>query len=167
MKINIAKIKQAKGLSQTFLVEENGQDFAFDGEMIKFLSPIKVKCEITNTGEIFTVNGSFETRLGLQCGRCLEEFVLPMEVAFDAAFALQSEDEEIRLLDGDEIILDEIINEALLLDLPLKFLCNEECKGLCPQCGCNQNEKACFCSKPIDPRLGVLAELLKDKPKGV
>ena len=161
MKINIEKIKLAKGLSQTYLIEENTQDFTFHGENIKFLAPLKVKGEITNSGEIFTVDGSFETKLGLQCGRCLEEFVLPMEVAFDAAFALASEDEEIRLLDGDEIILDEILNEALLLDLPLKFLCNEECKGLCPQCGCNQNEKTCSCTKPIDPRLGVLAELLK------
>lgn len=161
MKINITKIKQIKGSSQNYIVEENGKDFIFDGENIKFLSPFKVECVITNTGEIFTVAGKFKSTLGLHCGRCLDEFVFPVEVAFDAAFAQQSEDDEIRQLNGDEIILDDILYEALMLDLPLKLLCNDECKGLCAQCGCNLNEKQCTCSQPLDPRWGVLGELLK------
>ena len=62
--------------------------------------------------------------------------------------------------DGDRIDLDEIVREQILLALPTRQLCAEDCKGLCPSCGANLNEKACGCEQQqTDPRWSALEAL--------
>ena len=67
---------------------------------------------------------------------------------------------ELFLLEGDEIDLDEILSTCFVLDMETKFLCSEDCKGLCSTCGKNLNLGPCECRKPIDPRFAVLEQLL-------
>lgn len=173
MNINIAKIKLARGLSNKFLLEEQAQNIIFEGQEITFISPIKVIGEVVNAGSVFTVSGNAETVVKLNCSRCLDEFELPFNMSFDAVFAQHNQpdkdNDDVRIFSGDEIILDDLIIETLLLELPLKYLCNEKCKGLCTQCGQNLNNGLCGCDKSVDPRFSVLAELLnvEDKLKGV
>ena len=60
------------------------------------------------------------------------------------------------------IDLDELLTADILLELPSKFLCSDNCKGLCPKCGANLNETTCNCTtKQIDPRLEVLKQLIE------
>ena len=70
------------------------------------------------------------------------------------------DDPELFLLQGDEIDLDEILSTCFILDMDSKFLCKEDCKGLCPDCGKNLNLGPCECRKKIDPRFAVLEQLL-------
>ena len=62
--------------------------------------------------------------------------------------------------EGDEIDLDEILSTCFVLDMETKFLCREDCKGLCDRCGSNLNLGPCGCRKQIDPRFAVLEQLL-------
>ena len=70
---------------------------------------------------------------------------------------------ELFALESDAVDLDEVLETLFVLDMDSKFLCREDCKGLCAQCGANLNDGPCGCKKPIDPRLAVLEQLLDKK----
>ena len=73
----------------------------------------------------------------------------------------REDNDELILVESQEIDLDELVMSDLLLTLPMKHLCREDCKGLCAQCGKNLNEGDCGCKKkPVDPRLEALRKLL-------
>lgn len=70
--------------------------------------------------------------------------------------------EDYIVIEGDELDLDELIYSDIILLTPTKFLCKEDCKGLCPTCGKNLNEGDCACAKQqTDPRLEALRQLLQ------
>jgi uncharacterized protein len=92
-----------------------------------------------------------------------------MEIPFSEKYkeASPGDDEEkleLAYFLGDEIDIADLVRESLLLAQPLKKLCKEECKGLCPKCGINLNVSTCSCNKEImDPRLMVLQQFLNKK----
>lgn len=127
------------------------------------------------------VRGRLTAGAGLQCGRCLEPYVLPITQDVDV-FALPAQaerkdddPEDVQLSDrdlvvayykGDRLDVGELMREQMLLNLPMKRLCREDCKGLCPTCGANRNTKDCGCPppQPGDARLVGLASLFdKDR----
>ena len=77
---------------------------------------------------------------------------------------IEGEDSDtILLVPGMKLDLDELVYSEVMMSLPMKHLCNAECKGICFKCGKNLNEGKCDCpEKEIDPRLQALADLLKD-----
>jgi len=95
----------------------------------------------------------------LVCVRCLGEFLLPMDVAFDT-FAERSgtgnrrdeieleRDDYMLFHDGRSLDLSDPVREALLLELPIAPRCRDDCKGLCPRCGGDRNTDACACDAP-------------------
>ena len=72
-----------------------------------------------------------------------------------------STDDDIVLLESDEVDVTELARDAFILDMDTKFLCSEDCKGLCPGCGADLNCESCRCKKAVDPRLAKLAQLLQ------
>ena len=70
------------------------------------------------------------------------------------------ENDDILLLDGGELDLEEVFTTDLVLAMEPKHVCSEECKGLCPKCGANLNDGPCQCRAEVDPRFAVLAQLL-------
>ena len=122
---------------------------------------------ITFTGDIGTV-------ATLACSRCLEHYPLPLELHFsllytagpESAGAGESRLDEDRITesryDGERIDLGELLAEQIYLGLPLKPLCDPECRGLCARCGVNRNQGTCDCreERDADPRLLALKKLL-------
>lgn len=101
------------------------------------------------------------------CARCGEGFSYTQQFSTVRPVAKALTDTE----NDDYIIADEdgfvdlaaVFEEELLLELPAKLLCSEDCKGLCPKCGTNLNSGSCNCTaKEIDPRLEVLKALLEN-----
>jgi len=126
------------------------------------------------------VRGTLSARLGLQCGRCLGAFALPVEQDLDLFYLRRQrddagEEDEVELSDrdmvvayyqGDELDLGEIVREQFFLALPLKRLCREECRGLCPTCGSNRNDARCECPpEPAASPFGSLRRLFEDKDR--
>jgi uncharacterized protein len=125
------------------------------------------------------VRGELEGRVVVECGRCLDRY--PVEVAQKldlfylprVAERPEDEEEEVELDDhdvvvayyeGDTLDLGEVTREQLLLALPLKRLCGQDCQGRCPTCGRNRNTASCACpapEEPIDPRLEALRKLVE------
>lgn len=122
------------------------------------------------------VAGNLAAELEILCARCLEPVHYPVQRDFDLLYRpagsdigegkeveLQDRDAAISYYEGDGLTLDEIVREQLLLAVPIKTVCKEECKGLCPHCGRNQNTGECECAKAAtDPRWEALKGL-KDK----
>ena len=115
-------------------------------------------------------------RLQTDCAACLKEFELEVPVAFSLTLKprpqsgaglpdemeLSRDDLEESFYEGDVIDLDEILREQIILALPMYPRCTPECRGLCPVCGVDLNEKSCDCQKDdVDPRLAVLKTLTK------
>jgi uncharacterized protein len=102
------------------------------------------------------------------CSRCLEEAELPVNVPFRYTLMpavednreeveLTEEDLEYGVYDGETIDCDPLIYEQIVLQIPMKVLCRDDCRGLCPQCGANLNTGVCSCTeKAVDERLAVL-----------
>lgn len=116
--------------------------------------------------------GEFSTRLELLCARCLEPVHQDVQKSFDLLYrpqgvdagkeevSLGKEDVDIGYYQGDGLLLEEVLREQLLLAVPLKLVCREDCKGLCPSCGQNLNQGECGCARTDpDPRWHALEGL--------
>jgi uncharacterized protein len=111
--------------------------------------------------------GDFE----LLCARCVEPVPTPLSGNFDLIFRPQAADaesgERAITLDETEIgyyeesglLLEDVVREQVLLSLPTRTLCKEDCKGLCPRCGQNLNLETCSCKPTVDPKWNALASL--------
>jgi uncharacterized protein len=126
-------------------------------------------------GEAIQVQGSIHTGLNLQCCRCLENYSYPLTSQFDVTLfpergvvqeeeiELESEDLQTGFFSGDEVDLSGLIREQIILSIPYKALCHEECKGLCSQCGTNLNQGDCGCNREgRDSAFSVLKNLKLD-----
>ena len=98
------------------------------------------------------------------CDRCGKAMKKELEFSFNhrlVAGLSDSEDDDYIEVPDFELELDDLVVSDILLDLPGKYLCSDDCQGLCPDCGCNMNEGECSCRKGnIDPRLEILKQLI-------
>ena len=127
----------------------------FGEELNDFTGDIKIVGEVEDVGRCFVVRGRIDCRKIFICDRCLtqatENQVHEFEEEFDKAEAVD-----------DVIDITELLRDELLAAQPMKNLCKEDCKGLCPVCGANLNEGECGCEKFIvDPRLAALKNFYK------
>ena len=124
-----------------------------------FARPIEVSGQVKNTAGLLTLEATLLTTLQLTCDRCVaeytEEMTLPVELTLALTLAGE-EDEEILLIRGDRLDLNEALIPVLVLSMETKHLCDENCLGLCPKCGHNLNEGPCSCPREIDPRWAKL-----------
>ena len=124
--------------------------------------------EVKDMGGYMLLRAECKVSYRTTCARCLKELSGECSVEFERPVATKLEadnDEEEYLLvnENSAVCIDEAISEELLLSLPLRSLCSEDCKGLCPKCGCNKNEGDCSCTlKEPDPRWAALKNF---KPK--
>jgi len=121
------------------------------------------------------VKGKLDTSLEVACARCLDPVVHQVERSFDLLYrplGTDSGHEELSVTDAEAeigyygnggLLLEDTLREQVLLALPLKTICREDCKGLCPHCGKNMNENQCSCVDDLeDPRWSALKEI-RDK----
>ncbi len=121
--------------------------------------------------------GRLRARLRLSCGRCLESFAHSLDEDLDLFFLprgaqadADEEEQDVELSDRDMVVafygedridLGEIVREQMHLAVPLRRLCREDCRGLCPSCGVNRNTGGCDChpTETVDERLAPLRKL--------
>ncbi len=130
-----------------------------------FTTPVSLKGEIKNIAGVVTVEAQIKAQLQIFCDRCAEEAKLDfdIEMAHGLVCSLNEDDNDDYILVEDmKLDLERLTLEDIYLALPTKFLCNEDCKGVCAKCGANLNEGSCDCKKEIDPRLESLLELLEN-----
>ncbi|HXH08084.1 MAG TPA: DUF177 domain-containing protein [Vicinamibacterales bacterium] len=153
-------------------LDTSGDDFAI-------VEPVALAMDVHKLGEKYRLTGAAKTVLELACSRCLEPFRFPVDALFDLTYLPQVENTgegEIEIggddlgtawYRDDAIDLAELLREQFNLALPMKPLCREDCRGLCPECGTNLNLATCDC-RPAwrDPRLAGLTRFLAPSGEG-
>lgn len=144
------------------------QSFDFSNEELygafPFEQPVSCSGEIENRAGVVRLVFCVKFLLNLNCDRCLEAFQREFTYNFEHILVqkLNGDDDGYIVCDGGVLDLFELVRTDILLELPMKVLCDEDCKGLCPQCGKNLNFDSCECEKKqIDPRLAGLSQFLK------
>lgn len=118
------------------------------------------------------LRGRLSAELELQCARCLEPVQQQVNREFELLYrplgadagrdelSVTDAEAEIGYYQGEGLLLEDVLREQVLLALPLKITCRENCKGLCPQCGKNMNQEQCSCSIEVeDPRWAALKDV--------
>lgn len=141
---------------------------------VVFPSPMKVKGDITNTAGYMRMKLTLSVDYETACARCLaplsgsfsldlEKTVAPRNLLADLP---EEKLEDFAIIEDGFLDLDEPLYEQLEMEFPIRFLCREDCKGLCPRCGKNLNDGPCGCpEKKPDPRLEPLRKILEDMKK--
>jgi len=155
-----ALIKARLGTSLTLNVDTGPQSLA-DLELDFLRGTVQV---IRVQGGLL-VQGTVESQLRLECVRCLDPFVLPITLELEEIFRLPEAgprpDDSYAVGADGWLDVAPLLGELAWVAIPMKPLCNPDCKGLCPQCGVNLNVESCTCeSERVDPRLAVLKDLL-------
>lgn len=165
MIVNVSKIIKIPDSTMELSFEEKIDFIGSSSGKIKLLKPINFTGTLVNDGKVLYLNGSLSTVLELYCDRCTKPVETSLSINIEEQFSSESiDEEEIHTINsGSEIDLTPILIDAILLNIPMKTVCDTQCKGLCPQCGQNLNEGMCDCSEhDVDPRFAVLKTLFKD-----
>ena len=142
-------------------LEINEDDVIFDG-------PVKIKGCIYNNGQSLTFKADCAGALKTQCARCLKDIDAEVEFSIEEILVqddgeTSTDDEDVILFEGYTVEIDDIVLNSFLLNTSMKYLCREDCKGLCQNCGADLNEGDCGCNHDvIDPRWSGLAEMLNE-----
>lgn len=118
----------------------------------------QIDANFTCTGGVLDLKADVRAKIVTSCARCLKEIDLPLDFDFSETLVLSGQDttadaDSVIFFEGKEIDVGELTVNNLLLNLSTKYLCKDDCKGLCPKCGQNLNESDCDCDfVEIDPR---------------
>ena len=163
MLLNVQKIINAPGERIEFQFDLDLSDVDFGG-LYPAQDPVVVTGDVRNTAGMLLLQFTASTTLKSVCDRCLKPFDNPTSVQCSYVLAEEVEDERsdsIIVLENGCVDAGDLARTAFILEMDVKTLCSEDCKGICPGCGVNLNQGSCTCKIEVDPRLAVLAKLLE------
>jgi uncharacterized protein len=145
-----------------------------EGDEFRITAPVDLVADVQKDAQKLRLIGRVKGVLALECSRCLEPFPVPIDARFDVLMLPLSadvheserevgqEDLGVSFYKDDVLDLGEVMREQFYLALPMKPLCREDCRGLCPVCGKNRNHEVCSCQTEwIDPRMEPLKKFMK------
>ena len=137
----------------------------------EFHDDVKVAATLEKTGTQFFLSASIETSGNFVCDRCVTEFSIPFDPSYrmfyvqEGADSTQWDPADFQVVPSGLHVIDiaEDVRQTILLSVPLKLLCRDDCRGLCPHCGKNLNHESCSCTDAIpDSRWEKLRSLHKN-----
>ena len=169
MKLDITRGIQRKGIDVPFeLTDVWGEDH-WNGDTIAYVRPVSLSGTYMLADETVIVRGIARAVIQSPCARCLRPTETEVEAELEEAFIRdtgepQALDEDQYMYSGHVLELDEAVRTALLLEMPSRILCKEDCRGLCDQCGADLNTNECSCQKDLTHRnpFSALASLLNE-----
>ena len=176
MRIELDKLE---GNRSAFAHTYEAGEIVLDEETARLTEAPQINGRVARSGQEVRLRGTVTARAEVECDRCLKTVDVPIETQFDVTYIptvdyesaataeLQEEDLSVSVFDGEAIDIDDLVREQVLLALPPRMLCGEECKGLCPVCGADRNQTECACAPTeIDPRWAGLAGLKQEQKNG-
>jgi len=171
MRYNVAQLlKQHTGAARKHLVDEELPDLDKD---LRLRAPVRGEITLIRTTDGVLVTGTLHTAVELDCDRCLEPFVTPVEIDLEEDFLatvdvltglpleIPDDADPATLIDSQHVLdLTEVMRQNIIVALPMHPVCRPDCLGLCPECGQNLNEGPCACELlPADPRWDALRDI--------
>ncbi len=132
----------------------------FHGAEFRQTAPLSINVNAELLGNEIRIQGNLETRLEANCDRCLGPVEIPVSQKFDLFYRpmqtiareeeveIPGDEMEIGFYTGDGIELADVATEQVILSVPMKVVCSDVCRGLCPVCGANRNLTPCNCPPP-------------------
>lgn len=147
MVLDLTQALRAPGQSFQFSFAQDWPPVVVAGERIRFEKPVKVQGSFVYTTENFLVEGQLEAEYIGTCSRCLKDVPATMIIEFREEFVKHTDEDhpDRYLYQGEKIELDTMVEDLLALNTPMRHLCNESCRGLCPVCGADRNIRECDC----------------------
>ena len=169
MKVGLLDVISTDGKVMRLTPSFGMDAISFQAGTFPVLAKSPFSLTIENVGaKVLDVSGEGSVTVGIPCDRCLREVkvTLPLSLAYRFDMKLTEEEllkeEDVPCIDGTELDVDALIYAQILMDWPMKVLCREDCKGLCPRCGKNLNEGPCGCEEePKDPRMAAISDIFK------
>lgn len=176
MKLEIDNIKRGDKttLDLDFVLQPYSVEFY--GGNIDIISPVHISGRLYIIEYKLYINLKIETDIKANCDRCLETFTYTFSSSIDAEiideslFEEENDDafEDIIYYEDNVLDLEKLIKEHIAMNIPIKFVCDENCQGLCAKCGTNLKDNPCSCNDvqsydDIDPRLAKLKMLLQQE----
>jgi len=172
MRIEVDKLKEA---STPFASIYAPDELPLEDELMRLTAEAKVEGRASKKREQIRLQGKLSASVEVACDRCAAPVDVSVNTDFDVTYLpvdiltveteateLQEDDLNFAAYEGDTVDIDELAREQILLALPTRQLCREDCQGLCPTCGANLNTGTCQCDQQeIDPRWAALAALKK------
>ncbi|MCR4778318.1 MAG: DUF177 domain-containing protein [Lachnospiraceae bacterium] len=141
------------------------ENLKFNGNSYKITNKPPMHLNITALSKTsVSIKGNADYTINIPCSRCLEDVACEVNCDIDLEYDLNgSYDEEMAYIEGNSLNTDSLIAEELMLNLPDKVLCMEDCAGLCPVCGKNLNRSKCDCDTFVpDPRMAAIQDIFKN-----
>ncbi|MBU7005489.1 YceD family protein [Phosphitispora fastidiosa] len=167
MFIDLTTVRKIPGKKFHFDLRKDIEPLTLGNDRVEFVNSVQISLDVKNTGKVIVFSGRFDGDTELVCSRCVERY--PYHAGFDFKedfcheFDAQGLSDEVRdpedvhIFQGNKVDFGSVIRENLYLHIPMKSVCDENCKGLCVLCGVNLNNETCKCTKEeIDPRMEVL-----------
>jgi uncharacterized protein len=160
-------------LKGVFDREDYSRDLSFEFDMgsfkdqsgeFPFKEPVKVAAAIRNRAGVVGLHVEARSNYFTQCDRCCEPIVERLDIVFDNVLVKEiaggGDIGDIIKVEDDKLDLDELVSSNIILNLPMKHLCSESCKGLCPVCGKNLNDGDCGCDRGGYSPFSALKDLM-------
>lgn len=169
MRIDISAELKLPGKAGVFSADIPFEDMEYLGRMLRFDGPVHAEGAFVYDGKAVSVKGSLSTRFISECALCTKQFIEPFDASFDERFERSaSPDDVCYAFSGDSIDLGQMLMDCILLNHASYSICKEDCRGLCPVCGCDLNQMQCGCAAgagdddDFDSPLSKLGALLND-----
>ncbi|HZK43254.1 MAG TPA: DUF177 domain-containing protein [Syntrophomonadaceae bacterium] len=167
MFIDLKDLKSQLIKIEQYSVETNLSDELLEDLGGRFLEKCKAGLTVERTGRLYLGNGIAETKVQLPCSRCLKNspYLIKTEFTFSLAESIYEsefteEETDIMFFHDTRVDIKPIVQEMILLHLPMRMLCRKDCQGLCVICGVDKNNEKCTCKvDEIDPRWEKLKDL--------
>jgi uncharacterized protein len=172
MLLDVARMREARDrIERKF----DASAFTADNDLYNVVGDVSLAFDVHKDRDQYRLTGRVTATLELSCGRCLEAFAEAVDEEFDLLYLphevnrgegeIEVEDEDLNTAFYRDGVIDlgQLMHEQFCLRIPMKPLCSEGCRGLCPECGINLNVAACNCQpRWEDPRLAALRALKPD-----
>lgn len=171
MLINLSEIMSVNDKTEHIKVPIESENFKLDGIAYEYCTKEPVDLTITNLGKRrVLIKGSTSLSLYIPCGRCLADVktVFDLDFSKEIDFTMTEEERikdlnEMSYISGYSLDVDLLVYDEILIDFPMKVLCDDNCKGICNVCGMNLNTGTCDCeSTGLDPRMSVIQDIFKN-----
>lgn len=154
--VHVAKLRRVLGTRWHEVRSGTIDDLACSGSAVPAGAEVRADVTLEAIAGGITAAGVVEAPWTGECRRCLATASGTLSIRVRELYWPDGDGEDAYRLVDDEVDLQDLVHDAVLLELPVAPVCDEACRGLCPQCGTNLNEQACRCEQPRDERWAAL-----------
>lgn len=171
MLLDLSELLSGNCKTRTFKAKVGMERFDSASGSYDIESKSDVDITVSSTGnKKFLVTGEGSAVLLIPCARCLETVKTPVDYIIERELDFNDGDEqsderleEMSYVDGYHLDVDKLVYSEILINIPFRVLCSEDCRGLCFKCGANLNKGECGCDREqLDPRMSVIQDIFKN-----